>query len=159
MWFWAEFSFFHLCFLNLHTDNDCLTLCTENKSESVEQCCFIFVRKFDCVIIDKNHKIKNKHTETYKTIILLEMSHVWFLIIILIYNKILNLNNYLKMLYKNKWEKSFTEKQSNNKNNQMQLFKNLKEKYVYYFSTKKDDIFRINDLNNLLLYLLNLKTF
>src|SRR5438046_4677762 len=75
------------------------------------------------------------------------------------YNKILNFNSYLKMLYRNEWKKSFTKKQSNNRNNQKQLFKNLKEKYAHYFSTKKDDIFKISNSDNLSLYLLNSKTF
>ena len=133
--------FFHLCFLNLHTYWWWLfphSMCTEDKSESVEQCCFIFVRKFDHIIINKNHKIKNKHMKIYKTITLLETSHMWFLIIILMYNKILNLNNYLKILYRNEWKKSSAKKQNNNENDQKkQLFKNLKEKYAHYFNTKK----------------------
>ena len=157
-----EFSFFHLCFLNLHTDDDCfLILCTEDKSESVEQYCFIFVKRFNHIIADENHKIKNKYIKIHKTIILLETSHVWFLIIMLMYNKILNLNNYLKILYRNEWKKSSAEKQNNDENDQkkQQSFKNLKEKYAHYFSTEKNDIFKTNDLNDLSLHLLNLKIF
>ena len=160
MQFWAELSFFHLCFLNLHTDGDCLLiLCTGDKSESVEKLCFIFVKRFDHIIADENHKIKNKHTEIYKIIALLEISHMWFLIVILMYNKILNLNDYLKILYRNEWKRFFAEKQNNDENDQKQLFKNLKKKYVHYFSTKKNDIFKISNSNDLLLHLLNSKTF
>ena len=73
----------------------------------------------------------------------------------------MNLNDYLEILYRNEWERSFTEKQDNDENDQkkQQSFKNLKEKYAHYFSTERDDIFRTDDLNDLSLHLLNSKTF
>jgi len=136
-------------------------MCTGDKPEPVGQCRSIFAGRFDRVIADEGHKAKDKHTEAHKAIALLEAPHVWFLTATPMYNKVLDLNGYLEMLYRNEWERPSAGEQGNDGNGQeeQQSFKDLKEEYAHYSSTERDDIFRTGDPDDLPLHLLNPKTF